>query len=38
MEAVVTNTESHKDEMIYCLRYRHGYSDVGARLDDWKIP
>ena len=37
MGAVINKTEPHKDDMIYCLRYRHGYSDVGARLGDWKI-
>ena len=37
MEAVKNNTEPHKEDMIYCLRYRHGFSDVGARLGDWKI-
>lgn len=34
---VLSNSEPHKDEMIYALRYRHGYSDVGARKGDWKI-
>ena len=34
---VVNNTEPYKDEMIYCLRYRHGFADVGARKGDWKI-
>ncbi|UMB61700.1 sulfatase-like hydrolase/transferase [Lutibacter sp. A80] len=37
MESIINNSEPHKDNMIYCLRYRHGFSDVGARLGDWKI-
>lgn len=31
------NEDVHKDELIYCLRYRHGHCDVGARQGDWKI-
>ncbi|WP_111706196.1 sulfatase-like hydrolase/transferase [Lutibacter citreus] len=27
----------HKDDLIFCMRYRHGYADVGARQGDWKI-
>lgn len=30
-------SEPHKNEMIYALRHREGYSDVGARKGDWKI-
>ncbi|UMB54069.1 sulfatase-like hydrolase/transferase [Lutibacter sp. A64] len=37
MESLINNSEPHKNNMIYCLRYRHGFSDVGARLGDWKI-
>lgn len=37
IEDVIANTDAHKDELIYCLRYRHGFSDVGARQGDWKI-
>ncbi|WP_189360092.1 sulfatase-like hydrolase/transferase [Algibacter mikhailovii] len=37
MNHVTSNTDAHKDEMIYCLRYRHGHCDVGARKGDWKI-
>jgi len=37
MSDVLSNNDPHKDEMIYALRYRHGYSDVGARKGDWKI-
>ena len=31
------NENSREGEMIYALRHREGYSDVGARQDDWKI-
>lgn len=31
------NTDAHKDEMIYSLRYREGYCDVAARQGDWKV-
>ena len=31
------NKNSREGEMIYALRHREGYSDVGARKDDWKI-
>ncbi len=37
MPNVLEGTEPYKDEMIYCLRYRHGHCDVGARQGDWKI-
>ena len=33
----ITGVNARSDEMIYVLRHREGYSDVGARLDDWKI-
>ncbi len=26
----------HDDDMIYCLRHRVGYTDVGVRLNEWK--
>ena len=28
---------AHAQDMIYALRHREGYSDVGARKGDWKI-
>ena len=31
------NKNPRKGEMIYVLRHREGYSDVGARQDEWKI-
>ncbi|WP_276167465.1 sulfatase family protein [Zobellia alginiliquefaciens] len=37
IEDVIQQTEPYKDEMIFSLRYREGYNDVGARLGDWKI-
>ncbi len=37
MNDVLQNTEPYKDDLIYSLRYREGYNDVGARLGDWKI-
>ncbi|WP_139957386.1 sulfatase family protein [Flavicella sediminum] len=37
MDAVLANTDVHKDEMLYSLRYRHGFSEVGARKGDWKV-
>ena len=37
MDDVLQNTEPYKDDLIYSLRYREGYNDVGARLGDWKI-
>ena len=37
MTDLLNNEDPHKDELIYCLRYRHGHSDVGARQGDWKI-
>lgn len=30
-------TNPREGEMIYALRHREGFSDVGARLDQWKI-
>lgn len=37
MSHLIGGTDPHKDEMIYALRYREGYSDVGGREGDWKI-
>ncbi|MBT9190124.1 sulfatase family protein [Zobellia russellii] len=37
IDHVINKTEPYKDEMIYSLRYREGYNDVGARQGDWKI-
>lgn len=34
---VLKGKTTHKDDMIYCVRYRNGFSDVGARKDDWKV-
>ncbi|SDR69713.1 Arylsulfatase A [Polaribacter sp. KT25b] len=30
------NRDSHKDESIYVLRHRNGFSDVGIRNNEWK--
>lgn len=30
------NKELHKDETLFCLRHRTGYSDVGVRNGEWK--
>ena len=27
----------HAGEMIYAMRHRSGYSDIGGRIDDWKV-
>ena len=35
-EEVNTGENPHQDEMIYCLRHRTGYTDVGARKNEWK--
>lgn len=35
--SLLKNESLYKEEMIYCLRYRHGHCDVGARQGDWKI-
>ncbi len=32
----IAGNNPHSGEMIYCLRHRTGYNDVGARKDDWK--
>ncbi|MBU2905360.1 sulfatase-like hydrolase/transferase [Arenibacter algicola] len=37
MAGVLAGTDSYKNQMIYSLRYREGYSDVGGRQGDWKI-
>ena len=34
---LAANTDPHKNDMIYSLRYREGYADVAARNGDWKI-
>ncbi|WP_422360148.1 sulfatase-like hydrolase/transferase [Reichenbachiella sp.] len=36
-EGITTNTSARPGEMIYVMRHWPGYSDVGARMDDWKI-
>ena len=37
MGHVLAGTDPYKDQMIYALRYREGYCDVGGRQGDWKI-
>ena len=38
MDAVLTGTDKNlKNRMIYALRYRMGYCDVGGRQGNWKI-
>ena len=37
MDDVLAGTDSYRDQMIFSLRYREGYSDVGGRKGDWKI-
>lgn len=34
---VISGMDPHKDEMIYALRHRLTYNDVGARKGKWKI-
>ena len=34
---VLSGDSPRKEGLIYALRHREGYSDVGARLDQWKI-
>ncbi|PWJ55555.1 arylsulfatase A-like enzyme [Dyadobacter jejuensis] len=36
IEKVIKGENPRPNEMIYALRYRFGYTDVGARMDDWK--
>ena len=36
-EDFVKGSNPRQGEMIYALRHREGYSDVGARQDNWKI-
>ncbi len=31
------NKDAYKDRMIFALRYRNGFSDVGVRQNDWKL-
>lgn len=33
----LSGKDSYKNEMIYCLRHRTGYTDVGARRDSMKV-
>ena len=33
----VTKGVKARDEMVYCLRHRGKFSDVGARSGDWKV-
>lgn len=37
MPDVLADKNPHQDEMIYCLRHRTAYSDVGARRNQWKV-
>ncbi len=37
MKDIIAGQNPHKNDMIYALRYRFGYCDVGARKDEWKI-
>ncbi|WP_197705550.1 sulfatase family protein [Labilibaculum antarcticum] len=32
----ISGKDAHKGDMIYCLRHRTGFTDVGARRDQWK--
>ncbi|GAB5561408.1 MAG: hypothetical protein SynsKO_30550 [Synoicihabitans sp.] len=34
---VVANRDTRSGEMIYVLRHRKAYHDVGGRIDDWKV-
>jgi len=34
---VLSGNNAYQGQMIYALRHRKGYSDVGARQDQWKI-
>ena len=36
-EDFVKGSNPRQGEMIYALRHREGYSDVGARQDNWKV-
>jgi arylsulfatase A-like enzyme len=37
MPAVVANRDARPGEMIYVLRHRKAYHDVGGRIDNWKV-
>mgnify|MGYP000510064199 CR=1 FL=1 len=32
----LTKTDSHKDDNIFVMRHRNGFSDVGVRKNEWK--
>ncbi|MBC6998028.1 sulfatase-like hydrolase/transferase [Cytophaga sp. FL35] len=34
---ILNRTNPRENEMLFALRYREGYCDVGGRLGDWKI-
>lgn len=34
---ILVNQNPHAKDMIYVLRHWEGYTDVGARKDDWKV-
>lgn len=34
---LIEGSAPHKGEMIYAMRHRSGYTDIGARMDNWKI-
>ena len=37
LDNVIAGSEIRKDKMIYSVRYRAGYCDVGGRQGDWKV-
>lgn len=37
MAGLLAGIDVYKEQMIYTLRHRHGYNDVGVRQGDWKI-
>lgn len=36
MKDVIAGTNTRKNEMIFAMRHRSGFSDVGVRMDQWK--
>ena len=36
-DALVAGRDTRRDKLIFALRHRDGYSDVGARRNEWKI-
>ena len=37
LKDVIAGSDVRKNEMIYTVRYRGGYCDIGGRLGDWKV-